>query len=71
MLGSFYSRAASGDCPAGWTVTRCESLPVGDFTITEYKWDTISLWFVDSDGFTADEREAMYERFCKEVDEYA
>jgi hypothetical protein len=48
-----------GECP-GITVSRSATLPEGDFQITEYRWDWVSLWFVDADRFTARERHWIY-----------
>lgn len=62
-LFCFHNRLRSGDVPAGITVSRSETLPVGDFTATEYCWGSVSLWFVDSDKFTKDERQKAYQAF--------
>ena len=59
----FHPRAKSAGCPAGWTVSRRADLPDGDFGITEYAWGPVSLWFVDGDEFTDDERDAVYRSF--------
>jgi hypothetical protein len=56
----FHQRLADGETPAGCTVSRQEKLPDGDFRITEYEWPLATLWFVDSDKFTSDERQAAY-----------
>lgn len=57
----FHQRQASGDDPAGVTVSRTGKLPTGDFRITEWCWpDGVTLWFVDGDNFTEDERQAAY-----------
>ena len=61
----FYNRIGLPDHPAGITVSKHETLPVGDFQITEYTWDSVSLWFVDADRFTADERQLAYVMFTK------
>jgi hypothetical protein len=58
----FHNRRASGNDPGGVTVSRSKELPAGDFGITEYFWGDTSLWFVDDDNFTDDERQAAYER---------
>ena len=58
MMFNFVKRRAGGDVPAGVTVSKRFALPDGDFTITEYSWGKLTLWFVDSDEFTADERKA-------------
>ena len=57
----FFNRHADGGNPGGTTVSKRAVLPDGDFRITEFKWGTISLWFVDADRFTADERQAAFE----------
>ena len=57
----YHFRAAEGDAPAGITVSKTARLPDGDFGLTEYRWGPTELWFVDGDGFTADERQAAYE----------
>ena len=60
----FHIRLACGDDhPAGITVSKGADLPAGDFRITEYCWGDTSLWFVDSDKFTDDERQAAYQAF--------
>ena len=56
----YHQRAAYRGEPAGITVSRRRKLPQGDFRITEYCWGTTSLWFVEADNFTDDEREAAY-----------
>lgn len=56
-----FNRMADGQNPAGTTVSKQPELPAGDFRITEYKWPRMTLWFVDADRFTADERQAVYE----------
>ncbi len=53
----FHNRMAVDDDPAGITVSR-HGLPGGEFGLTEYCWGSVSLWFVDSDCFTADERQS-------------
>lgn len=61
----FHYRAAAGpDEPAGITVSKKRNLPEGDFRITEYIWGAVTLWFVNDDKFTPDERQAAYEAFC-------
>jgi len=55
----FYFWPRQGE-PAGITVTKRDSLPDGDFGITEYCWGDASLWFLDADEFTADERQEAY-----------
>ena len=59
----FHDRMADGADPAGITVSKREELPHGDFRITEYTWGGVTLWFVDADEFTPDERQAAYEAF--------
>lgn len=59
----FHNRLADKQAPAGITVSRSEELIDDIFAITEYVWGDVSLWFVDSDNFTADEREAAYIAF--------
>ena len=61
----FHNRRVSGDVPAGVTVSRREKLPEGNFRITEYSWGPLSLWFVDSDKFTAKQRHAAYKAFLE------
>ena len=53
----FHQRIAQPGVPAGWTVTKGGNLPDGDFKITEYSWGDQKLWFLDSDNFTADDRQ--------------
>lgn len=61
MKYHFFNRAKDKNGPAGITVSKRDSLPSGDFQITEYVWknvwENVTLWFVDQDKFTADERE--------------
>lgn len=64
MKAHFFERSETDDCEAGWTVSKKPELPVGDFSITEYSWPGVSLWFVDADKFNADERHAMFLGFC-------
>lgn len=56
----FHERGETPICPAGTTVSKSESLPEGDFSITEYRWGYIRLWFVDADKFTARQRNKAY-----------
>lgn len=56
----FFNRAGSYGRPAGITVSKRHELPSGEFGITEYTWGNVSLWFVDDDHFTADERQFAY-----------
>lgn len=63
----FHFRQQYGDAPAGYTVTKQAKLPDGDFVITEYTWHDssryLTLWFMDSDEFTEDERNVAAEQF--------
>ncbi len=64
--GRFYFFPRGGDNP-GLTVTKRDELPEGDFGITEYTWSDwgyATLWFVDADEFTANERQAAYRAYC-------
>lgn len=56
----FFERIQDGDKPGGVTVTKHGELPRGDFAITEFCWGDVSLWFVDADNFSANERQAAY-----------
>lgn len=57
----FHDRLGDGAAhPAGITVSKRQKLPDGDFRITEYCWGGVSLWFVDGDAFTDDERQEAY-----------
>lgn len=47
------------DCPAGLTISKKAELPE-EFLCTEYIWGEISLWFVDEDQFTAEERQTVF-----------
>jgi len=60
----FFERMATSDTEAGFTVSKKAKLPDGDFKITEHIWPNISLWFVDTDAFSADERQSAYMAFC-------
>lgn len=67
----YFNRGAAPDCPAGITVSKRDTLPEGDFRITEYIFQQFgyeTLWFVDADRFTANERQAAYERKGKRSD---
>ncbi len=57
----FWFRAATATGPAGTTVSKRGTLPAGDFGITEYTWGYQSLWFVNADKFTGDERQRAWE----------
>lgn len=59
----FHDRIAVRDAPAGITVSRNKKLPDGDFGLTEYHWGPVSLWFVDDDEFSADERQDAYRSY--------
>ena len=63
----YFDRDETTTLRAGVTVSRKLKLPKGDFKITEYIWGTVSLWFVDKDRFTADERQEAYLRFISSV----
>ena len=63
MKFHFFKRRSDGENPAGLTVSKHAHLPDGDFKLTEYCWGSISLWFIDRDEFTADERETCREKF--------
>ena len=63
--GRFYFFQRGGKTP-GVTVSKSESLPDGDFKLTEYVFQNhgyVELWFVDQDRFTASERWAAYRAF--------
>lgn len=59
----FFMRDATDDVPSGWTVSKRKKLPKGDFRATEYVWGPTSLWFVDQDNFTEEERQQAYRSF--------
>lgn len=59
----FFNRLAAPEHPSGITVSKRSTLPKGDFRITEYSWGADSLWFVDDDKFSDDERRRAYEAF--------
>lgn len=63
----FHPRLAAPDCPAGFTVSRSANLPTGDFVINEYSWGPVTLWFVQDDEFTDDERQVAYRAFVEEI----
>lgn len=68
MIGVyFHNRVAVGDVPAGITVSRQSKLPSGDFRITEYVWGPTSLWFLDKDKFTAEEREQCCRAYLQQI----
>ncbi len=58
MNAYFFERQTDGRNPAGVTVSKAEKLPGGDFQLTEFTWPDCTLWFLDDDDFTEDEREA-------------
>lgn len=62
-LAHYFERQADGETPAGFTVSKKPDLPEGDFRITEFSWNNLSLWFIDADRFTADERQNSYREF--------
>ena len=60
----FYFFSRYGENP-GITVSKKATLPSGDFEMTEYifqRFGYVSLWFVDDDEFTANERERAYKQ---------
>lgn len=57
----FFERLESEYYPAGLTVSKNDVLPDGDFLITEFSWGGCTLWFIDADEFTDDERQTAYE----------
>ena len=60
----FFFFCRCGENP-GITVSKKATLPSGDFEITEYIFQRagyVSLWFIDRDKFTADERELAYKQ---------
>lgn len=62
----FYRNAHHGD-PAGVTVSKKPELPDGEFQLTEYVWQShgyVSLWFIDDDKFTANQRNAAYKAYA-------
>lgn len=63
----FIKRAADGEIPGGITVSKSARLPDGDFQITEYVWGVGSLWFVDSDKFTSDERQLAWREWRRVI----
>ena len=52
----FFPRVASGDTPAGVTVSRTRELPDGEFQLDEYEFADGVLWFVHEHGFSQFER---------------
>ncbi len=55
----FSFRQKDGNNPAGITASKKPELPTGDFRITEYTFAPgVTLWFVDSDNFSEDERQS-------------
>ena len=75
MPEKFYylARQADGENPAGLTVSKNDELPEGDFKLTEYCWGwgeaSVSLWFVDADDFSEDERQLAFQMFLTIVNE--
>lgn len=63
----FFEREATEELESGWTISKKPKLPEGDFRINEYKWCSLSLFFVDKDNFSADERQAAYIAFVEEI----
>lgn len=56
----FFWRRESNGTEAGWTVSKKEKLPRGDFRITDYSWPYTKLWFIDDDNFTVTERQQAF-----------
>ena len=56
----YFPRNPEPGKPAGLTVSKTASLPDGDFLLIEYTLGGALLCFVDSQNFTADERQAAY-----------
>jgi len=71
MTVYLFPRLPCGDAPGGLTVSKRRRLPTGDFHVTEYTWGNVSLWFVDADKFTADERQEVFETWCADDEEDA
>ena len=67
MIIHFWVREKTTEHPAGTTVSKRAKLPSGDFGLTEYRWGEVSLYFLDSDKFTADERQEAFLRFPHEL----
>ncbi len=63
----FIKRAADGATTSEITVSKSPRLPDGDFQITKYLWDFGSLWFVDSDNFTPDERQLAWREWRRVI----
>ena len=59
----FTKRAATDVAPGGITVSKNPRLPEGLFSITEYSWGKLALWFLDNDLFTDDERCDAYNMY--------
>lgn len=59
----YFARVGEPGKPAGTTVSKTGSLPDGQFRITEYTWRTVSLWFINQQNFTADERQYAHCEF--------
>lgn len=57
MTAYFFERQPNGPNPGGVTVSKSETLPEGDFALTEFTWPDCVLWFIDDHKFTANERE--------------
>lgn len=64
-----FPRMAELGSPAGFTISKTEALPEGDFRVTEFTWGNFTLWFIDQQEFTADERQAAYLGFLHTLDQ--
>ena len=62
---TFTRRLPQGDVPGGFTVHKTALPTSGDFTIQEYIWGDLALWFVEDDEFSDDERQEAYELFLR------
>ena len=65
MKFHYFERQEDGPNPAGVTVSKSDELPDGDFEITEYVWGVTSLWFINDDHFSADERQGCFQAIEK------
>lgn len=56
----YFPRRANPGLAAIIIVSKTEPLPDGYFRLVEHTWGPVSLWFIERQNFTADERQAAY-----------
>lgn len=63
MTFYYFEREPSEDDPGGITVSKTPMLPEGDFIINEFVWVGRTLWFIQDQDFTQEERDVAFVEF--------